>query len=83
MVKRKRIESFNFPEGLIFQNKFKIGKRLGGGWESEVYRVYELMTGIERAAKFFFPTEILEIKPPNSMQKSSISLKAALFLFNT
>ena len=55
MVKRKRIESFNFPEGLIFQNKFKIGKRLGGGWESEVYRVYELMTGIERAAKFFFP----------------------------
>ena len=35
MVKRKRIESFNFPEGLIFQNKFKIGKRLGGGWESE------------------------------------------------
>jgi len=55
MVKRKRIAGFNFPEGSIIQNKFKIGKRLGGGWESEVYRVYELMTGIERAAKFFFP----------------------------
>ena len=61
MVKRKRIESFNFSEGLIFQNKFKIGQKTW--WEAgslEVYRVYELMTGIERAAKFFFP--ILEIK---------------------
>lgn len=55
MVKRKRIESFNFSKNAIIQNKFRIGKRLGKGWESEVYRVYELMTGIERAAKFFFP----------------------------
>ncbi len=57
MAKKKnaRIDSFNFPEGFLVQNKFKIVKKLGGGWESEVYRVVEVMTGIERAAKFFFP----------------------------
>ena len=55
MAKSKRIESFNFPEGLLIQNKFRVGKRLGGGWESEVYTVYEKLTGIDRAAKFFFP----------------------------
>ena len=55
MVKTKRIESFNFKEGLLIQNKFKVGKKLGGGYESEVYRVRELLTGVEHAAKFFFP----------------------------
>ena len=55
MVKTKKIESFNFKEGLLIQNKFKVGKKLGGGYESEVYRVRELLTGVEHAAKFFFP----------------------------
>ena len=60
--KTPQIVSFNFPEGLLIQNKFKIIKKLGGGWESEVYRVVEIMTGIERAAKFFFPKRNLKNK---------------------
>ena len=55
MTKRKRIESFNFKEGTVIQDKFIIGKKIGNGWESEVYRVKEKITGIERAAKFFYP----------------------------
>lgn len=36
-------------------NKYRVLERLGGGWEGEVYRVREVLTGIERAAKFFYP----------------------------
>lgn len=35
--------------------KYEILKLLGSGWEGEVYLLRELATGIERAAKFFFP----------------------------
>lgn len=35
--------------------KYEIIKPLGAGWEGEVYLLRELTTGIERAAKFFFP----------------------------
>jgi len=55
MKSPRRINSFNFPEGYVFDGKFKIISKLGGGWEGEVYRVQELLTGIERAAKFFLP----------------------------
>ena len=36
-------------------DKYEVVKHLGAGWEGEVYLVRELNTGIERAAKFFFP----------------------------
>tara|TARA_B100000925_G_scaffold184331_1_gene139226 strand:- start:3488 stop:4216 length:729 start_codon:yes stop_codon:yes gene_type:complete len=55
MVKTKRIESFSFKPGHIIEKKFKITKKLGGGYESEVYQVKELLTGVNHAAKFFFP----------------------------
>lgn len=35
--------------------KYRVLSRLGRGWEGEVYRVVELATGIERAAKLFYP----------------------------
>ncbi|MCH8157690.1 MAG: protein kinase [Nitrospinae bacterium] len=35
--------------------KYRVVSRLGAGWEGEVYKVYEIHTGIERAAKLFFP----------------------------
>ncbi|MDD0851812.1 protein kinase [Halobacteriovorax sp. GB3] len=47
---------FNFPEGKILSKKYEIVQRLGGGLEGEVYLVRELGTGIERAAKFFYPS---------------------------
>lgn len=35
--------------------KYRVVRKLGGGWEGEVFRVKEVMTGVDRAAKFFFP----------------------------
>jgi len=52
---RERISSFDFQPGRILAGKYEIVSPLGSGWEGEVYRIRELNTGIERAAKFFFP----------------------------
>ncbi len=49
------IDSFDFEPGRVLSRKYKIIERLGVGWEGEVYKLEELETGIERAAKFFFP----------------------------
>ncbi|MDH5581126.1 MAG: protein kinase [Bdellovibrionales bacterium] len=50
-----RLESFDFKPGFILNDKYEIIHKLGGGWESEVYFVKEIKTGIERTAKFFLP----------------------------
>lgn len=50
-----RIESFDFEPGDILAGKYEVVSHLGRGWEGEVYLVSEAGTGIERAAKFFFP----------------------------
>lgn len=55
VAKPERITSFNLKPGRLLANKFAIVGFLGAGWESEVYRVRELSTGIDRAAKIFFP----------------------------
>ena len=59
MVKKKKIlkavDSFEFQPGRLLANKFEVVSKLGDGWEGEVYLVRERLTGIERAAKFFFP----------------------------
>ena len=49
------IDSFDFPTGRVLARKYEVVSRLGVGWEGEVYRLRETRTGIERAAKFFFP----------------------------
>lgn len=49
------IESFNLSPGRVIAKKYEIRSLLGAGWESEVYLVKEIATGIERTAKFFFP----------------------------
>ena len=48
-------ESFDLAPGRVIAGKYRIVERLGGGWEGEVYRIEELRTGIEHAAKLFFP----------------------------
>lgn len=54
-TKTPSIDFFDFPPGTLIANKFEIVEKLGGGWEGEVYRIVELGTDIERAAKFFYP----------------------------
>ena len=49
------IKSFDLAPGRILARKYEVVSRLGGGWEGEVYKVRELSTGIERAAKAFYP----------------------------
>jgi tRNA A-37 threonylcarbamoyl transferase component Bud32 len=49
------IESFDLAPGRTLARKYEVVSRLGGGWEGEVYRIREKSTGIERAAKLFFP----------------------------
>jgi len=50
-----RITAFNFPSGTILAGKYEIVAQIGTGWGGEVYLLRELSTGIERAAKFWFP----------------------------
>jgi len=51
----RRIKKFGFQPGLIVAGKYEIVSQIGTGWEGEVYLVRECTTGIERAAKFWYP----------------------------
>ncbi len=46
---------FNLKPGRIIANKYEVISLLGSGWEGEVYKIIELGTDIERAAKIFYP----------------------------
>lgn len=48
-------QSFNLAPGRIIARKYEVIEKLGGGWEGEVYKIRERRTGIEHAAKLFFP----------------------------
>ncbi len=47
--------AFDLAPGRKLAGRYEVVRRLGSGWESEVYLVRESATGIERAAKLFFP----------------------------
>lgn len=49
------ITPFAFRPGRKLAGKYEVIALLGRGWEGEVYRVREIATGIDRAAKFFYP----------------------------
>lgn len=46
---------YDLRPGCMLAHKYKVLKRIGKGWEGEVYLVRERGTSIERAAKLFFP----------------------------
>ncbi len=50
-----RVEAFDLPPGRAIGRKYEVVGKLGGGFEGEVYKIRERSTGIERAAKLFFP----------------------------
>ncbi|MCP1728251.1 tRNA A-37 threonylcarbamoyl transferase component Bud32 [Natronospira proteinivora] len=51
----RSVRRFDFRPGDRLAGKYEVVERLGRGWEGEVYKVRERATGIERAAKFFYP----------------------------
>lgn len=50
-----QITGFNLAPGRKLAGRHEVVRRLGTGWESEVYLVREVATDVERAAKLFFP----------------------------
>src|SRR6185503_6333039 len=44
-----------FAPGRSIGGKYVIDRPLGSGWEGEVYVITEKLTGIRRAAKFYYP----------------------------
>lgn len=54
-AKQKIIDAFDLMPGRVLGRKYEVLSKLGGGWEGEVYKIRELNTNIERAAKLFYP----------------------------
>lgn len=52
---RNSITELNLEPGYILSGKYEVVRKLGKGWEGEVYSISELETGVERAAKIFYP----------------------------
>jgi RIO-like serine/threonine protein kinase len=55
MYRPGKVRRFDFPIGRIVAGKYQIGQQLGSGYEGEVYAIVERVTGIRRAAKFYYP----------------------------
>ncbi len=87
MAKTKKlpVKAFNFPTGRTLAKKYEVVSKLGGGWEGEVYLLREHSTGIERAAKFFFPQRNKRNKSLNFYAKKLHKLRAcpALIQYHT
>jgi len=60
MSREPAARPFRLRAGTLIADKYRVLARLGSGWEGEVYHVEELATGIERAAKLFYP-----VRDPN------------------
>ncbi|MBN21027.1 MAG: serine/threonine protein kinase [Bdellovibrionaceae bacterium] len=72
---KQKITAFNFSPGKVLNSKYEVIQPLGSGWESEVYLVREIGTGIERTAKFFFPIRNVKNKTANLTAKRFHTLR--------
>lgn len=61
-MKKVVINSFNLEKGQRLANRFTVVELLGAGYEGEVYRVVEDLTGTHRAIKIFFPQRNIGFK---------------------
>ena len=57
-----QIKAFDFKSGHVLADKYVVVNQLGRGIEGEVYLIREKASGIERAAKFFFPRRNVRAK---------------------
>lgn len=55
LTKSRPVQQFALPPGRSLGSHYEIVGFLGRGYEGEVYKVVENYTGIERAAKIFYP----------------------------
>jgi tRNA A-37 threonylcarbamoyl transferase component Bud32 len=55
MKRPNRAKRFDLDSGRVIAGKYIIDRPLGSGWEGEVYVITERNTGIQRAAKFYYP----------------------------
>ena len=65
-----KIDKFSFRSQQQICGKYIIKDKLGEGWEGEVYRIEEIETGIERAAKLFYPQR--NVKNKNAVQYAKL-----------
>ena len=71
----KSSEAFDLAPGRTLARKYEIVSKLGGGWEGEVYRIREKNTGIERAAKLFYPERNVRNKAAMAYARKLHSLR--------
>lgn len=69
------MSGFNLSAGRVLVGKYEVVEYLGGGWEGEVYLVKELATGIERAAKLFYPERNVNNKVAKAYAKKLFRLR--------
>lgn len=81
MARIPKIDSFAFGTGDLLAGKYEVLDRLGRGWEGEVYHVKELVTGVERAAKFFFPKRNLRNRAVTYHARKLFKLRHCPILF--
>lgn len=74
-VKKSQIDEFYLHPGRKLAGRYEVITRLGAGWEGEVYLIRELTTGIERAAKFFYPQRNIKDKAANFYAKKLHKLR--------
>lgn len=84
-TQKSQITEFDFKPGTVLAKKYLVQRKLGSGWEGEVYLLRERSTGIERAAKFFFPQRNLKNKALNFYAKKLHKLREcpALIQYHT
>lgn len=63
MSRLEGLRAFDIRPGTRLGTGYVVRELLGKGWEGEVYRVVEAGTGIERAAKLFYPARNLRGRP--------------------
>ena len=71
---------FNLRPGRIIAKKYEVVSLLGAGWEGEVYKIVELGTDIERAAKIFYPEHNHNDRAVKSYAKQLHKLKSCPIL---
>ena len=69
MKKLEIVDSFDLQSGRRIARKYEITGLLGTGWEGEVYKIVELSSGIERAAKFYYPQRNIKNKTASRYAK--------------